>query len=89
MRVSSAEEPELFPKENEVNTQARRRIEFSVERKSVMDRCINEAVDQMIPIALSQGSYGILISRLENGRFEVELSASAPFGYTTQIDLRE
>ena len=89
MRMSDAEQLELFVKEYEVNIQPRLCIEISVEKRSVMDTCINEAVEQMIDIALSHGSHGILISRLENGRFEVGLNASVPFGYTTQIDLRE
>lgn len=63
-------------------------IEFTVQDKASMDRCINEAVDRMIESARRQRTHGIMVNRLGDGHFVVGLSDAVPFGYTDQSDSR-
>ncbi|MFE4079198.1 hypothetical protein [Paenarthrobacter sp. YIM B13468] len=54
-----------------------------------MDDSINLAVDRIMEVALQHRRHGILVTRLGNGRFRVELSETVPYGYTEQRDKRD
>lgn len=63
-------------------------IQVHVPDRASMDHYINAAVDRMIKVAQRHQKHGILITRLEDDHFTVELSDAVPFGYTEQMDYR-
>lgn len=62
-------------------------IEIRVADRAAMDPCLDAAVDRMIEVALD-GRSGILVTRLGDGHFTVEISDKVRFGYTEQLDYR-
>lgn len=70
-----------------MNLQPGEPIEIKISDRASMDSALNAAVDRMIEVALRQGTQGILVTRLGDGRFIVCLSDAVPFGLT-ELDSR-
>jgi hypothetical protein len=71
-----------------VNAETEATIEVRVGGRAAMDHCLNAAVDRMVEVALRCRRHGILVTRLRDGHFNVELSDAVPYGYTEQRDAR-
>lgn len=50
--------------------------------KSMMDRELNTAIHAAEQLARSDGSRGILVTRVDYASFTVELSPDVPYGFT-------
>ncbi|MDQ0031063.1 hypothetical protein [Arthrobacter bambusae] len=64
------------------------RLEIRVDERADMDQSLNTAVDRIIPIARRDRRHGILVTRLGEGHFTIELSDTVPYGYTEELDNR-
>ena len=61
-------------------------IEVRAENRSARDERLNAAVEEMTGLAKMCRTGGILVIRLELGRFTLAISDSVPYGYTEQLD---
>lgn len=59
------------------------RIEIRLSDPLDKDRKLNQAVDQLIPLALEKG-HGIAVIRYDPARYAVEVRASIPCGTTRE-----
>jgi hypothetical protein len=63
-------------------------LDIHVSDRISMDAALNQAVQSLIHVAPDSGFQGIMIHRLADKHFKVELSPEVAFGYTEETDHR-
>ncbi len=66
-------------------TAASNSIEIKVDNRGALDDRLTAAVQGLQEIAMTGGTHGILITRLEPGHYTAALSDQVPFGMTREL----
>lgn len=63
-------------------------VNIHVPDRSSLEPLIDEALQELIPLAKSMGSHGILVRRVNDRELIAGLSPAVPYGYTEEQDHR-